>query len=253
MKRYFTAFVLAITLNGCATIENNDRNQWSPEKFYNEAQQAFAARDYALVIEYLEDLEIRHPFSPFTEQGNLEIAYAYYKYDEPDSAIAAADRFIKLYPRHANVDYAYYIKGLADFDRSASAIRTWLGMDTTNQDATPALKSFRAFEHLVNLFPDSRYADDARARMVHLRNNLARYELHVADYYMRRAAYLAAANRAKYVLETYPQTPAITEALAIMIEAYEKLGIDDLAEDARQVLKLNTAGQTASALDTDDN
>ena len=253
MHRSLIALTLALALGACAAIKDSDPSQWSAEKFYRQAQQALTARDYPLAIEHLENLEIRHPFSPYTQQGNLEIAYAYYKYDEPDSAIAAADRFIKLYPRHPNVDYAYYIRGLANFDRGATAIRAWLGLDTTNQDASPALQSFRSFEQLIKLFPDSRYTADARTRMVHLRNNLAQYELHVADYYMRRNAYLAAANRAKYVLENYPQTPAVTEALAIMIEAYEKLGVDDLAEDARRVLELNAVDRKTSAFNIDDN
>lgn len=246
-SRILSLFILAVTiLAGCATTKD-DPSKWSAERYYEEAQKSMASSDYQAAIKHFEDLEVRHPFGPYTEQGQLEIAYAYYKYDEPESAIAAADRFIKLYPRHKNVDYAYYIKGLANFNRGLSGFDLFLGLDPTSRDPKPAREAFRNFSDLIQQFPNSRYTDDARQRMIYLRNHLAQYELHVADYYMRRKAYLAAANRGKYILETYPQTPATPQALAIMVQAYRELQLNDLANDALSVLKLNYPNSPALA------
>lgn len=233
-----------LLLAGCATTKD-DPSTWSAQRYYEEAQKAMNAEDYQTAIKHFEDLEVRHPFGPHTEQAQLEIGYAYYKFDEPESAIAAADRFIKLYPRHKNVDYAYYIKGLANFNRGLSSFDLFLGLDPTARDPKPARDAFRNFSDLTQQFPNSRYADDARQRMLHLRNHLAQYELHVADFYLRRQAYLAAANRGKYILETYPQTPAVPQALSIMVQSYRQLQLNDLANDALTVLKLNYPNSSA--------
>ncbi|ALP52856.1 hypothetical protein Tel_06630 [Candidatus Tenderia electrophaga] len=237
LKQIVAFSLLLALLSGCASTQ--DPSTWSAKRFYDEARDAMEVEDYQSAIKYYEDLEIHHPFSPFAQQAQLEVIYAYYKYDEPESAIAAADRYIKLYPRAADVDYAYYLRGLVSFERGMGSLDLWLGLEADRRQPQSARNAYRYFEELIKRFPDSRYVADAKQRMLHLRNQLARYELNVADYYFRRGAYLSAANRAKYALENYPQTPAIPDALVIMIKAYRRLGVADLAADALEVMQLN--------------
>ena len=237
MKNLFAILLLLSLMAGCAT--KYDPSTWSAKEFYDKAQEAMKIEDYQTAIKYYEDMDIYHPFSPFTQQAQLEVAYAYYKYDEADSAIAAADRYIKLYPRDVNVDYAYYLRGLVSFERGLSNLDVWLGLEVDKRQPNYAITAYRYFDELIKRYPDSKYAPDAKQRMLHLRNRLAQYELNVANFYLRREAYLSAANRAKYVLENYPQTPAIPEALVIMIKAYRQLGVNDLADDALKVFNLN--------------
>ena len=238
LKSFSALLLTTFLLGGCATTDL-DPSKWPAERFYNEAKEALSDGDYETAIKRFEDLEIHHPFSNYTQQAQLEVAYAYYKYDEPDSAIAAADRYIKLYPRADNVDYAYYLRGLVDFERGLASLDLALGLDVTKREPKSAKSAFTYFEELIKRFPNSQYVEDAKLRMIDLRNRLATYELYVADYYMRRGAYLSAVNRCKEVLENYPQTPAIPDALVIMVQAYRQLGINDLAEDALKVLQLN--------------
>ncbi len=240
LKSLNVAFALLL-IAGCSLLpaKVDETKDWSASKFYTEAKTALNDGNYETAIKYFETLEARYPFGPYAQQAELEVAYAYYKYDEADSAIAAADRFIKLHPRHANVDYAYYLKGLVNFNRSASFFDRILPQDPAQRDPTHVRQSFEDFAALVKNFPNSKYANDARLRMIYLRNNLARYEIYVADYYMSRGAYVAAINRAKYLIEHYPNSPANADALAITATAYRKLGETRLAEDTEQVLKLN--------------
>ena len=237
ITKAFTILMLLAFMGGCATTQ--DPSKWPAQKFYDEARKSMKSEDYESAIKHYEDLEIHHPFSPYTQQAQLEVIYAYYKYDEAESAIAAADRYIKLYPRAKDVDYAYYMRGLINFERGMSNLDLWLGLEPSTRQQDTALSAYRYFQELIKRFPDSKYVGDAEQRMVALRNQLARYELNVADYYFRRGAYLSAANRAIYALENYPQTPAIPDALVIMIKSYRKLGVDDLAADALKVMKLN--------------
>jgi outer membrane protein assembly factor BamD len=192
-------------------------------------------------VKLYEKLEARYPFGKYATQAQLDVAYAYYKNDEPDSAIAAADRFIKLNPTHPNVDYAYYLKGLVNYNRGISFIDRFLPTDSSQRDPGSALDAYKDFEELLRRFPNSRYADDARQRIVSLRNNLAMYEIHVADFYMRRQAYLAAARRCAEVIRKYERTQAVPLALQIMERAYRKLEMNDLADDAARVYALNYA------------
>jgi outer membrane protein assembly factor BamD len=239
-------------LAGCGWFSKDldeETKGWSAQKFYLEASSALKAGDYEQAIEYYEGLEARYPFGRYAMQAQLDIAYAYYLYDEPDSAIAAADRFIRLHPRSAYVDYAYYLKGIVNFKRSLGFFDRFLPTDPSQRDPGSALSSFKDFSELVRRFPDSKYAEDAQKRLIYLRNNLARYEIHVAGYYMDRKAYLAAANRGVYVVEKFERTPAVKPALEVMIEAYTKLGLDDLASDAQRVLALNEAKGTFDDLE----
>jgi outer membrane protein assembly factor BamD len=234
--------IVVLFLSGCALPGQIDvTKDWSASKFYSEAKDAMNNGDYEQAIEYYEKLEARYPFGRYATQSQLDVIYAHYKNSEPDSAIAAADRFIKLHPQNPYVDYAYYLKGLANFNRDQSLTSRLFSMDASQRDAGASLNSFNDFSELLRRYPDSKYAADARQRMIYLRNNLARYQLHVAGFYMRRGAYLAAANRAKRVVTNFQRTDSVADALQIMITAYDKLGKTELAEDAKRVLAVNTA------------
>lgn len=233
--------LLATLVSGCGLLpEEKDKTEgWSAQKLYGKAKESLDSGNYETAIEYYEKLEARYPFGKYAQQAVLESAYAYYKFDEPESAIATLDRFIKTYPRNRHVDYAYYLKGLTNFDRTSTLLDRYLPRDPTERDAGAARQSFFDFQELVQRFPNSVYAKDARFRMAYLRNNLAAYDVHVARYYMRRGAYVAAANRAKQVVEKFPRTPVVPDALKLMMEAYQNMGLDSLAADAERVLKLN--------------
>lgn len=230
---------LLAALGACASVDEDPTDDWSAEQLYDEAKGALDSRNYQTAIEYYTTLEARYPFGHYAQQAQLEQAYAYYKSEQPDSAIAAADRFIKLHPRNAHVDYAYYLKGLASFGRTKGYLDFIVPSDPSAKDPSPLLRAFDDFGFLVRNYPNSRYAPDARQRMIYLRNELAEYELGVADYYMRRGAWIAAANRAKYVVEHYDGAASMPAALDTMIAAYRKLGLDQLADDATRVLQMN--------------
>lgn len=228
-------------LGGCALLPEqiDETKDWSAQKLYSEAKASLSEADWERSIDLYEKLEARYPFGRYAQQALLESGYAYYKFGEPDSAISATDRFIKTYPRHPSLDYAYYLRGLVNFTRGDNIMDRLLPRDPAERDAGAARQAYFDFAELVKRFPSSRYAKDAGQRMLFLRNNLAQYEMHVADYYMRRGAYVAAANRAKQVIESYQGTPAVPQALATLVQAYRELGMDDLAADAERVLKLN--------------
>lgn len=235
--------LLTLTAAGCATSpdEDDDTSKWSAEKLYAEAHNALEANDYETAIEHFETLEAKYPFGRYAEQAQLDTIYAYFSFDEADSAISAADRFIKLHPRHANVDYAYYLRGLASASKKDNPFDTILSQDSSLRDPASTRKSYEYFAELVKKFPDSRYTPDAVKRMGHLLNSLAMHEIHVARYYQQRDAQVAAINRAKYVIENYPRTPAARQALEILVEGYTKLDMPELAKDAQRVLKLNVS------------
>ena len=232
---------LLIVLPACSWLkESKDETaNWSASQFYDQAKEALNEGSYQDAIGYYEKLQARYPFGRYAQQSQLELIYAYYKDDQPDSAIAAADRFIRTNPRHPHVDYAYYMKGRVNFSRGATIINRVLPNDPAKTDTESVMQSYNDFEELVQKYPNSKYAQDARQRIVYLHNNLAAYEINVADYYMRRKAYVAAVNRAKYVLENYARTPSVIDALAIMTQAYRELGLEDLAADSLRVLQLN--------------
>jgi outer membrane protein assembly factor BamD len=225
---------------GCAATSDDDPTEgMKVAEIYEEANATLKSGDYEKAIQLYERLESRFPYGKYAERAQMEIAYAYYKDSEPEAAIVAADRFIKLHPNHPNVDYMYYLRGLASYDLSESFLDSLFNVDPTQHDPKSARRAFEYFAELIKKFPKSRYSKDALQRMTLIRNNLAKYEVNVAGYYMRRGAYLAAANRGKYVVENYKRTPAVADALAIMVKAYKKLGMDDLAKDTERVLKLN--------------
>lgn len=212
---------------------------WDAAKFRTNAKKAMDAGSWEKAIKIYEALEARFPFGPESAQTQLDIAYAYYKNSDPDSAIAAADRFIKMNPRSPNVDYAYYLKGLVNYNRDIGFVQRFIPSDASQRDPGNARNAYDIFAELVRKYPNSKYAEDSRKRMIALKNNLAMHEVHVARYYMKRKAYVAAANRASYVIEKYQRTTAVPYALQIMQEAYTKLDMPQLAKDAESVYNLN--------------
>lgn len=233
--------VFALAVGGCAWMSGpkDETADWSAGQIYAAAKEALSDGDYEDAIRYFEKLEARYPFGRFAQQAQLEVAYAYYKFEEPESAIAAADRFIKLHPRHPHVDYAYYLKGIVNFNRDVGILQRLLPQDAADRDPATTRQAFFDFREVVRRFPESEYAEDAARRMHYLRNMLSRHEINVAHYYMRRGAYVAAANRARYVVENYDQSAAVPQALVIMADAYGRMGMEDLAHDARRVLSYN--------------
>ena len=229
--------LLIAVLAGCASKPN--RQEQSEREIYETAQGYLNSKNFSLAVQNLQLLESRYPFGPYAEQAQLEIIYAYYRGGDNEAAVTAADRFIRLHPRHEKVDYAYYMRGLANYTEGEGILERFIPTDMTQRDPGSAIQSFEDFRMLLQRFPNSPYADDARARMVNLRNRLARYEINVANYYFKRKAYLAAANRGRYVIENLPQTPAVPDALAVMVQAYLLLGMDDLAEQSLTVLRKN--------------
>jgi outer membrane protein assembly factor BamD len=240
-KKITLSILICLLVSSCSHFKNKDdvTETWSAERLYAEAKGALDSGSYSKAIEYYGKLEGRFPFGVYGQQALLDLAYAYYKNGDTDSAVSTAERFIKLYPQNTYVDYAYYLKGLANFTRGKGFTETYLPIDASQRDSGSALQAFQDFSEMVRLFPDSQYADDAKQRMVYLRNQLADHEVKVADYYMRRAAYVAAVNRARYVVEKYPRTPAVPDALVIMAKAYKIMEMNDLSDDALRVLELN--------------
>ena len=235
------AIFFATLFTGCGLLpETKDETLgWSANKLYTEAKITMDERAYDKAIGYYEKLESRYPYGRFAQQAQIDMAYAYWKSNEPASAMAAADRFIKLHPNHPNVDYVYYLRGLINFNEDLGLMGHLSQQDMTERDPKGARESFDAFRELVTRFPDSKYTPDAILRMKYLVNALASLEVHVARYYMKRNAYVAAVNRAQFALKNYSQAPATEEALFIMVKAYDLMGMNDLRDDAERVMRKN--------------
>jgi outer membrane protein assembly factor BamD len=233
------AAVLALAGCGAAPEAPDETANWTVERLYGEARDAMKERDWQKAIKYLEKLEARFPYGRYAQQAQLDVAWAHWKYDERAAAIAATDRFIKLYPNHEALDYAYYLKGLINFSENAGLFAVLSDPDLAERDPKAAHEAYAAFREVVTRFPQSKYAEDSAARMRYLVNSLARHEVHVARYYMKRGAFVAAANRAQTAVSTYPQAPATEEAIFILIKAYEALGLKDLRADAERVMRRN--------------
>lgn len=241
--------LLALALGGCSFFKatEDETAGWSADRLYTEAKARLNQGFWDGAREHYEKLQARYPFSPYAQQAQLDLAYAYYKADKTAEAVAACERFIKLYPTHPNVDYAYYLKGLSTFVAGKGFTERYLPHDPSQRDQGVALQSFQDFSELVKRFPQSRYVGDAQLRMTYLRNLLAQHEVNVANYYMRRGAYVAALNRCKYVVENYQRAPAMPEALTVMAKAYRILEMEDLAEDTLRVLEANFPGHPGLA------
>ncbi len=238
--RYFVIFLFALTLAGCGSFEDPTKD-WTAERFYQEAKQRLDDGGYEDAIKTFEKLQGRFPYGRYAEQAQLEVAYAYYKWDEPALSLAACDRFIRQYPTHPNVDYAYYLKGIVNFHGKRGFINWLIGIDDDlhDRDIKASRESYDTFKELAQRFPRSIYAEDARARADYLVTVQARYEISVARYYFNRGAYVAAVNRTKYLLENYPRTPAVEDALGLQAMSYKKMGLEKLSDDTLRVLTRN--------------
>ena len=233
--------IFAVLIAGCQGGRKrlNSRAGITAVELYDEAKFQLDNRSYERASQLYRLLQSRFPFGRHTEQAVLEEAYALYKSYKPEESIAQLDKFIKTYPTHESNDYAHYLKGLVNFSRTRGFLARLSPERAIDRDQTFARQSFDDFNQLVRKFPDSRYAHDARERMLFLRDNMAAHEIMVADYYMRRHAFVAAANRAKHVLEVYQSSPIAGDALAVMVDAYREMGLEDNSEDALAVLRLN--------------
>jgi outer membrane protein assembly factor BamD len=233
--------LLSSIIIGCASNDEkyDETRDWSAEKLYTEAKEELMGGNYKKAINYYEKLEARYPYGKLAQQAQLEGAYAYYKDKDVVAALSGADRFIKLHPNHPNVDYAYYLKGLVNFNEDLGLFGGLSGQDLSERDPKAARESFEAFKELVTRFPDSRYTPDAMSRMRYLINAMATNEVRTAEYYLRRQAYVAAVNRAQFVLTNYQQSPAVEQALIVLVRSYDAMGLTELRDDTDRLLKLN--------------
>ncbi|QMU62532.1 MAG: outer membrane protein assembly factor BamD [Gammaproteobacteria bacterium] len=241
--------ILIASISGCSSLwpfgkddEEKDSEIAADEsaaKIYNAANKALVNREIDVAVEQYQLLETRYPFGRYAQQGLLELAYAYHAANKPDRALATINRFIKLNPQHPSIDYAYYMKGLTTFDKGKSLIHVIVKRDPSNNDPTYVREAFDIFKLLIEKYPDSEYAEDAKYRMIYLRNELAEYELKVAKFYMQRGAYVASANRAKYIMENYQGAEIMPEAVYILEQAYLALELNDLAYDTHRVYAQN--------------
>ncbi|MEO1889729.1 MAG: outer membrane protein assembly factor BamD [Cycloclasticus sp.] len=245
MKQLLLAVIFS-TLSACTAIDlvtpeeaQDEKANWSAADFYQEAKASLDDENYLSAIELYENLESRYPFGQYAQQSQIELAFAYYKNDEPESAIATANRFIRIHPRHQSIDYLYYLKGLINFNRGIGFLERYLPTDKSQRDPGAAIESLDDFASLIRRFPNSQYTEDSKQRIVALKSNLALHDLNVAKYYMKRQAYVAAINRAKHIIEKYERTTAVPRALLLMTDAYQQIGMHDLAADAQRIYQHN--------------
>jgi len=232
---------IMLVVSGCSFFRKNkvDENA-TVEELYEIAQESLSDENWTTAVNELRTLEGKYPYGVYAEQAQLDTIYAYYRNEEPGLAIAAADRFIKLNPTHKSVDYAYYLKGLASFEEDKSTTGFLLGKDDlSDRDPVLTRNALNAFKDVYTLFPDSQYAPSARERVTYLTNTLARYEITIAAYYYSRGAHVAVVNRAKGVVENYPESETAEQALALLVNSYAAMGLQDLSEDSKRVLALN--------------
>jgi len=236
----FLLLLLVVFAVGCHRNKKPDDTEILPvEQMYSVAKDALMSGNGTKAIRYYQRLIARFPFGPYTEQATMELAFAQYKDGKNEDAYSTIGRFIKTYPTQKHVDYAYYLRGVINFDRDRTFMDRYANQDMTKRDQGNTLQSFEDLNDLVTKFPNSRYASDARQRMIYLRDNLSKAQLHIALFYLKRGAYVASINRSKDILERYDRTPAAGDALAVMVLSYRALGQDKLASDSERVLKLN--------------
>jgi outer membrane protein assembly factor BamD len=245
VARHFAVMLAALMLSSCAWLgidnwfEKDNTARWDADKLYAEARAELSAGNWAKARDYYQKLESRYPFGRHAQQALMEIAYTYYKEGESAQAVQAADRFIRQYPNNPNIDYMYYLKGLATFSENVGIVGMLLAQDSIQRDAKGARESFDAFKDLVTRFPDSKYTEDARARMRYLLNAMARSELDVANFYYIRRAYVAAIQRAQVVVRDYQTSPLAEDALVLMARSYQALEMPDLQADTERVIAMN--------------
>jgi len=240
--RVAVAALLLTTLAGCGIFGQGEVDRtanMSPNEIYAEARGEMAAGRYGEAVKLLGKLESRFPFGTWAQQAQLDTAFSHYKENDRTQALIAVERFIRLYPTHERLDYAYYLKGLINFNDDQGILSRFGGQDLSERDQKAAREAFEAFRQVIARFPESPYAEDSAARMRYLVNAMAGGEVHIARYYLTRGAYVAAANRAQAVVQQYQTTPAVEEALFILMRSYERLGLEAQRADAERVLRLN--------------
>ena len=241
--RLLFVVIAALSLAACANNEEQTEVQNITEA-YEAAQRSIKLGNYRRGIQVFEAIQARYPFSDLARQIQLELMYAYYKSGQREQAVETADTFIRENPIHSRVDYALYIKGLAYYEGAPGILERWFNKDVTRRPPKDVELAYSSLRRLVERYPASQYAPDAEQRMIAIRNRLADYENHVADYYLRRGAYVAAINRAKAALENYNGATGNATSLRIMAAAYDELGMKDLAADTRRVLAENFPGDS---------
>ena len=240
--KIFVVLCISAALSACAGNKSEEQlvntNQ-TAQAAYNDAKDVLDSGLYTRAIELLKAMESRFPFGPVARQVQLDLIYAYHQSGDAKQCLASIDRFIRLNPNHPDLDYAYYMRGLSNIKVDENAFQEFVGIDRADRDMSSTKQGFEDFKILVSTYPNSKYANDARKRMFAIKERLVRYELLVADYYTRRGAHLAAANRCKYIVEYYRDSPQVEQALMIMVDSYDKLGLVKLRDDAKAVLLLN--------------
>lgn len=233
--------VLTAALSACSSSPEDVKKvpDKSAQALYLEAKEALDNGLFQQSIQLLSAIDSRYPFGPISHQVQMDLMYAYYKAGNTPQGLALTDRFIRLNPTHQNIDYVYYLRGLINQNSERNMFQDLAGIDRSDRDASKSRDAFKDFKTILTKYPDSKYAQDAKQRMYYLKSRLARYELKVAEYYFKREAYAAAANRGRYIVEYFSTSPEVETALEMMIKCYEKLGLNELQNNARQVLAAN--------------
>ena len=241
----FTAvitMVIALSLTACSSVEDDQRklieNQGA-NALYKQAKQSMEVGNFAAAAQLLSSIDSKFPFGPLSHQVQLDLIYAYYKSGDIDQTLATIDRFVRLNPNHNDVEYAIYMRGITNMEQDSNLFQEMFGVDRSDRDPSKSKEAFEDFRRLIEKHPDSKYAADAKQRMLHIKNRLAKYEIEVARFYMRRGAWVAAANRGRYVLEYFSDTEQVQPALEIMVSSYNELGLDELKNNAVKTLRLN--------------
>lgn len=244
MRKYNLSFVLVflVLIQGCAFLESakvDPYESMNEENLYSQGAIFLGNGDIPSAITVFETLEAKYPFSTYSQQSILDLAFAYYEFGQKDDTIAECDRFIDLYPNHPNLDYAYYLRALSNLEKEQPFFQDILGQDVSKYDVSRLKDAYNDFLFIVNRFSSSKYADDAKNRLVFLRDSMAKHEVYIAEYYLKRQAYIASSERAKYMLEKYPGSPATEDALLVLIKSYNNLGLTDLAKVTAEILVKN--------------
>lgn len=249
--RHLILFFLTTILFACAGADKDETAGYSAKELYEEAQTNINSAEFQSAVKNLESLEARYPFDPYAKQAQLEIAYAYYKFEELDQAKSAVDRFARLHPRDPHMDYVYYLKGLIDFNRGQGLLDAWFPRQPSRHDPAVLEQAFSNFSTLVSRYPDSIYAGDAYQRMIYLRNQMAEKEIQIAEFYIERKSWLSSAKRAKAVITKYPNTIWTKRALEIMLLSYQKLELTELAADTQKIIDYNDFSDISTTIDPD--
>lgn len=231
-----------ISLTGCSSSDNEEQvvlANMGAQQLYEKAKTSMEAGNFSNAAATLSALDTRYPFGPLSHQVQLDLIYSYYKSGKTEETLATVDRFIRLNPNHSDIDYAFYMRGLTNMESDSNLFQELMNIDRADRDPAKSREAFNDFRRLIQQYPNSKYAVDARKRMLHIKERLARYEIAIARFYMRREAFVAAANRGRYVIEHFPDSTQVQQALEIMVSSYEQLGLEELKQNAMKTLKLN--------------